>query len=57
MIENQCSNKNCPHKVNASGLPVKKKAAAKKTEPKNPKSRRNSKVITYNLYDVEEKEQ
>lgn len=59
MIENKCSNKNCPHKVGAKSDPVvpKRPAASKKTEPKSQKARRNSRVITYNLYDIEEKEQ
>jgi hypothetical protein len=53
MIDNQCSNKNCPGKVSVkSGSTVQKKA----TGTKSTKSRRASKVITYNLNDIEEEE-
>ena len=55
MIDNQCSNKNCPSKVSAkSGSTVHKKATGLKSTVKSPRSRRASKVVTYNLNDTEE---
>lgn len=59
MTDGQCSNKNCPHKVTVkSDSAIKKRVPGKKsTEPKSPKTRRASKVITYNLYDIKEEEQ
>jgi len=57
MISGQCSNKNCPHKIVKTGSVAPKKAAVKKSaETKGTKTRRTSKVITYNLYDLPEKD-
>lgn len=53
MIDNQCSNKNCPDKASLKGT-TQKKAVAKKSGIKSPSSRRSSKVLTYNLNDTEE---
>ena len=65
LIDSRCSNKNCSLKGNAKPLPAKKSARAKaavkisdaaKPAAKVPNPRRASKMITYNLYDVQEKE-
>lgn len=63
VIDSRCSNKNCSLKGNAKPAPAKKSARAKaavkisddaKPSVKAPNPRRASKMITYNLYDVQE---
>ena len=58
IIDSQCTNKNCPSKVSvkSSSTVQKKTTRVKSTEVKSPKSRRASKVITYNLNDTEEEQ-
>lgn len=59
MIDHLCTNKNCPTKISAkSGSTVQKKATGTKSvKEKSQRPRRASRVITYNLNDVEEKEE
>ncbi|MCX7746198.1 MAG: hypothetical protein N2645_04805 [Clostridia bacterium] len=58
VINDQCTNKNCSLRT-ATKTTTKSQSASKqpKKEPKTTKTRRASKVVTYNLYDVEKKEE
>jgi len=65
VIDSRCSNKNCSLKGNAKPVPARKstraKAAVKITDDAKPSvkasnPRRASKMITYNLYEVQENE-
>ncbi|MGI6777784.1 MAG: hypothetical protein ACOX7R_07100 [Acetivibrionales bacterium] len=57
IIENRCTNKKCNIKISEKGVSRIKKADTGKVPAKKPsKSRRASKCITYNLYDMEQPE-
>ncbi len=65
VIDSRCSNKNCSLKGNVKPAPVRKSAKAKsavkisddaKPSVKASNPRRASKMVTYNLYDVQESE-
>lgn len=61
MINGECTNKNCSNKpaskVSKSRTTSRKASGQQKTEPKSTKTRRASKCITYNLYDLQKKEE
>jgi hypothetical protein len=56
IINNQCSNKNCTFQAAVKTAPTGQKASgsSKSKEPKTTRTRRASKVITYNLYDTKD---
>ena len=60
IINEQCTNKNCSTRSKSKQASPKKAAAKSsssvKKEPKSPRTRRSSKCVTYNLYDVEKEE-
>lgn len=59
VIGGHCTNKNCTFKSaakSATAKPAAKKGRQEKKEAKPAKTKRASKVITYNLYEIKEKE-
>ena len=60
VFNGHCSNKNCINKTSAKTTPAKaskKAAGAASKEVKAPKTKRASKCITYNLYDINKEEE
>jgi len=58
LLDGSCTNKNCTNKATKQRATAAKKTGAKsdtlESKPKTTRTRRASKCITYNLYDIKE---
>lgn len=61
ITDGQCTNKNCTYKAHSASVQSKAKAAKKTSDiqkaPKATRTKKASKVITYNLYETESEEE
>lgn len=57
IINDHCSNKNCTLKAASTKVSAGRASSSVKKAAKSPKTRKASKVVTYNLYDTESNEE